>query len=752
MLRPKGYFTLILCFSLAFFLLSSSIVSSFMVVSRTAMGTSEGEGEDEGSSEAGQQQNQDDEQASGDEGDEQPEATNQQPPLEDVPPEAPPQVGNQPVACSGVVNEDTGECEEVQQVKGGSQEICDNSVDDNRDGNVDESSCVPSEGQQQMDASSTIPPSFAPNPSPGESSNWGLPPADGGSSPTESTEITNFGSPSPSDSDATTTPSDAPIPSFSPQPESGMQGATETTDSTSREQITESTLVPPSTDPESSNIPPTMQTPAGPAPAMTYEQWHSSTAFNTKPPCDSPPDVNRMKVTNYDQNCPVQYKQLQQQQQQPSTASPVSRQPQQQAVPEPPTGQPTDPEPVDLAQLCNSLTIETVTNLDCSQFQPSEGTQPSAEPTDQSDGTAPSQLPSDRNAIFIPSFPQEQPTNLLPPTRQPQVSAWPDDPDDTILSVALGLAVRGLVEITGGPGKQVIIADTNPQDQSAHKKAFLKGFTSLPRLMAIGSILSNLPTMAFDGEGSDGGSTSGGGGEPPSSAGDGSGGTGGGGGQSTLPVPSSAGDGSGGTGGGGGGEVPPTPPTGTPPQPPTPPAPTEIPITSDRGSTVIEYSQPSTQRVMELAPDPARGGFNRQGNLPLNSEYEGTLAAVIEDKFGGLERAPLTYDARGNAQSGADYISQSGPLEGQSFDIIGVPPSQAGFVQVEGNRGLLNAITEHARDPWNTIVDVSNYNDAQQAMIRDHIGSLPLEEQQRIFVVGVQGGSPPLRPLPQGSN
>jgi hypothetical protein len=40
--------------------------------------------------------------------------------------------------------------------------------------------------------------------------------ADGGSSPTKPTEITNFGSPSP-DSDTTTMPSDASIPSFSPQ-------------------------------------------------------------------------------------------------------------------------------------------------------------------------------------------------------------------------------------------------------------------------------------------------------------------------------------------------------------------------------------------------------------------------------------------------------------------------------------------------------------------------------------------------------
>jgi hypothetical protein len=43
-----------------------------------------------------------------------------------------------------------------------------------------------------------------------------LPLADGGGSPTEPTEITNFGSPSP-DSDTITMPSDASIPSFSPQ-------------------------------------------------------------------------------------------------------------------------------------------------------------------------------------------------------------------------------------------------------------------------------------------------------------------------------------------------------------------------------------------------------------------------------------------------------------------------------------------------------------------------------------------------------
>ena len=142
MLRPKDCLTLILCLSLSFFLLSSSIVSSLMVASRNALAASDGESEED-NSETEQQDVQEDEQAFDGGGDEQSEegqqedGISQEPLLGDGPSEAQPQEGDQPVACSGVVNPETGECGEIEQPQDGSAEICDNSVDDDLDGSAD---------------------------------------------------------------------------------------------------------------------------------------------------------------------------------------------------------------------------------------------------------------------------------------------------------------------------------------------------------------------------------------------------------------------------------------------------------------------------------------------------------------------------------------------------------------------------------------------------------------------------------------
>ncbi|HEX2472386.1 MAG TPA: hypothetical protein VHJ59_06515 [Nitrososphaera sp.] len=56
--------------------------------------------------------------------------------------------------------------------------------------------------------------------------------------------------------------------------------------------------------------------------------------------------------------------------------------------PVPPEDQSTDHQPVDMAQLCNSLTIQTLTDLDCTQYAPG-GVQNSAEPTDQISDVSP---------------------------------------------------------------------------------------------------------------------------------------------------------------------------------------------------------------------------------------------------------------------------------------------------------------------------------------------------------------------------
>jgi Papain fold toxin 1, glutamine deamidase len=228
MLRPKGYLTLILCFSLAFSLLSSSIVSSFRIDSSDTMATSEVEGED--NSEAEQQEEEQAPDEDQQQGEEQEEDSNIQEPLSgDVPLEDQTLEGDQLVVCSGVVNPETGECEVVQQ--DGGPEICDNSVDDNLDGNVDETDC---KGQEQ-EATSTL---FGSSPSNGQIQGWGLPPSGDPSGPSEETEIPSFGtSQQPSDSDDTTPTSDSSVPSFSP-----LEGSETEEDRGKNEQVTDEPL------------------------------------------------------------------------------------------------------------------------------------------------------------------------------------------------------------------------------------------------------------------------------------------------------------------------------------------------------------------------------------------------------------------------------------------------------------------------------------------------------------------------------
>jgi hypothetical protein len=262
MIRPKGCLTLTICLSLAFFLLSSSIVSSIRVSVNDLLATSEGvdegdsseaeQAEEEEQPPEGEQQQEDLQQDNGNV----PQPADEEIPPADIPLDNQPVQGDQPIMCSGVVNPETGGCEEVP-VESGGPEICDNFVDDNLDGNIDESDCV-TEGGQQTDASGTLLPSFTPSqpagqtgewgvsqrtddgvptnmdafPSspPGESSGWGLPQEDTPIGPTE--EETGIPGLSSQPGSAT---SQSPIPAFSPSEESGAEGPSEVTESVSRE-------------------------------------------------------------------------------------------------------------------------------------------------------------------------------------------------------------------------------------------------------------------------------------------------------------------------------------------------------------------------------------------------------------------------------------------------------------------------------------------------------------------------------------
>jgi hypothetical protein len=507
-------------------------------------------------------------------------------------------------------------------------------------------------------------------------------------------------------------------------------------------------------------IPSTSNTPT-PAPApgsMTYKEWHDycigfagSGGCPVPPPCNLPPSDYDITL-NYDDNCPEEYQRWLQQKQQPQQPG--------QPPPPPPNLQPLSQPPADQSSL--PTPTPTPTPIPAPNLQPLS--QPPADlrslPTLPTIAVKPDGfwqgvlvgLVDGISPIPILDVELPGPENfggegfLLTQTLMSALDAksaikslgksFARNADD--LAGAAIDASSSTVKATAGSGDDLVKGISHSGDDVVDASKGSRGVDASP------SDVGNTPPR---------GSSSG---EVPPSGDSGGGGSGGGGGDTTPPAGSSGGgSGNGGSGSGGGGNTPPdgTPPTPlTPPIPPIPPTPT-APLTSNVGSTHVPYTQPTTERVMQLAPDPHKGGFRPDGSLPLNSQYEGTVGAIIEDKFGGLQRAPATFTPAGKSLPGPDFISQSGPLKGQSFDLVGVAPSQVGFVKMEGKKGLLSAISEHVDDPkWNTIVDMSNFNSAQKAMIRDHISKLPEAAQQRIFVVEIAGGSPPLLPLPSGSN
>jgi hypothetical protein len=223
---------LILSMVIAFILLSSSLVSYFTMSNEIVFASSDeggdgggdegGDGGGEGEGNEEQVEEQSEEPAAG----EQEDGSDQQPLPEDQQQQLPEgeqgeDVG-QFVLCdeSEVFIPATGKCEdEVPQTQGGSEEKCDNSIDDDRDGAVDEGDCVPAEGRQ-TGASGTIPPTFAPNSLTGQTGGWGLPQGsaqgvDQGQGSGNSDSSGNDGG----GSSGTATP---PIPSFAP---SGAQGS-----------------------------------------------------------------------------------------------------------------------------------------------------------------------------------------------------------------------------------------------------------------------------------------------------------------------------------------------------------------------------------------------------------------------------------------------------------------------------------------------------------------------------------------------
>jgi hypothetical protein len=144
--------------------LSSSIVSS-ITIDYTLLASSEGNGEGGGGggneeNGSGERNGNDDEQQEDDQKEQEEKSIEDE--SKDGIPTEPPQTAEQGVTCQEgeVINPETGKCEETELEEVGN-EICDNSIDDDLDKEVDESECEPLD-EQSVPRTQTVLPSSAP--------------------------------------------------------------------------------------------------------------------------------------------------------------------------------------------------------------------------------------------------------------------------------------------------------------------------------------------------------------------------------------------------------------------------------------------------------------------------------------------------------------------------------------------------------------------------------------------------------------
>lgn len=146
------------------------------------------------------------------------------------------------------------------------------------------------------------------------------------------------------------------------------------------------------------------------------------------------------------------------------------------------------------------------------------------------------------------------------------------------------------------------------------------------------------------------------------------------------------------------------------------PGTTGTPRTTGANPDELELARTQTadERQQLLGTDPKRGYV----------EQEGEVGPLIESRYGYFKRDP---------SGDGEWISLSGPYEGKTFDLVGVPASRAHYVRINKfNR----SITSHFLKSIDYIVvDIRHFTPDQQRAVREYLDANHAGDSGRLILL-----------------
>ena len=122
------------------------------------------------------------------------------------------------------------------------------------------------------------------------------------------------------------------------------------------------------------------------------------------------------------------------------------------------------------------------------------------------------------------------------------------------------------------------------------------------------------------------------------------------------------------------------------------------------------------KRKKELGDDPEKGYI----------EHEGEVGSLIEERYGGFKR-----DKSGDAE----WISVSGPYQGKTFDLVGIPKGKAKFHSDKLER-FLPSVDSHFRKSLDFVVlDIRYMTLGQKQTALNHVNSVWSSHKSRLILL-----------------
>jgi Flp pilus assembly pilin Flp len=122
------------------------------------------------------------------------------------------------------------------------------------------------------------------------------------------------------------------------------------------------------------------------------------------------------------------------------------------------------------------------------------------------------------------------------------------------------------------------------------------------------------------------------------------------------------------------------------------------------------------KRKQELGTDPKRGYI----------EHEGEVGAMIEDRYGGFKRDP---------SGDGEWISKSGPYEGKTFDLLGIPEGKAKFHSPNLEKFLPSVDSHFRKSIDHVVLDTRHMTPDQKATVMRHIDAKWAAEKHRLILI-----------------